>query len=300
LKDEPASTPCVFSDQMGRGRTTLGMVAACLIKEIQITSELRNMEKIDLVSKNTVADLIHQKFECTLPHTPDDDDPFIKGEFDVIKELLEACPATVEGKKKIDRVLDICGPTPKGTGLQNLRECVIETKWKYDVASEDKQVAWKSLILDFLERYFYLICFTTYAMEQGPGNYQKSFSSWMDDHKELRMMIDKGRDKLEWYRTVDAAKLEHLKEMMSAPNYKENLGTLIRTIYDFAFVTYADLPRGPIKNNSMKRLAATTLMDILPPDISDRVNRKMEEDPGQTHDFLTLVGLVSYYGSEED
>ena len=41
LKNEPASTPCVFSDQMGRGRTTTGMIGACLIKEIQITTELR-------------------------------------------------------------------------------------------------------------------------------------------------------------------------------------------------------------------------------------------------------------------
>ena len=29
-----------------------------------------------------------------------------------------------------------------------------------------------------------------------------------------RSMIDNGKDKLEWYRTVDAAKLDHLKEMM--------------------------------------------------------------------------------------
>ena len=42
------------------------------------------------------------------------------------------------------------------------------------------------------------------------------------------MFADQGKDKLEWYRTVDAAKLEHLKEMMAADNYKENLGTLIR------------------------------------------------------------------------
>merc|ERR1711988_1154195 len=168
---------------------------------------------------------------------------------------------------------DICGPTPKGTGLQNMRESIIETKWKYDVASEDKQVGWKALILDFMERYFYLICFATYALQEGHAGYQKSFSSWMDDHKELRMMIDQGKD---------------------------NLGTLIRTIYDFAFVTYADLPRGPIKNNSMRRLAATTLLDILPPKIAERVNKKMEEDPNGCHDFLTLVGLVSYYGSGED
>lgn len=41
LKNERASTPCIFNCQMGKGRTTLGMVAAMLIKEIQITTELR-------------------------------------------------------------------------------------------------------------------------------------------------------------------------------------------------------------------------------------------------------------------
>ena len=51
---------------------------------------------------------------------------------------------------------------------------------------ESTQVGWKSLILDFMERYFYLICFAAYALEHGPNNYQKSFKSWMDDHNELR------------------------------------------------------------------------------------------------------------------
>merc|ERR1712018_903722 len=49
-----------------------------------------------------------------------------------------------------------------------------------------KQVAWKALILNFMERYFYLICFATYALEHGPGGYQKAFTTWMDEHKELR------------------------------------------------------------------------------------------------------------------
>ena len=74
----------------------------------------RKMESIDLVSKATVDDLIFQKFESPLPVGQDDEDPFIKGEFDVIKELLEKYPACVEGKKKIDRVIDVCGPPPKG------------------------------------------------------------------------------------------------------------------------------------------------------------------------------------------
>jgi len=297
LKVEPASTSCVFSCQMGRGRTTLGMVVACLIKEIQITTELKKMGELGLVAEQTVDDLIKQKFEAPIPRCQDDDDPFIKGEFDVIKELLEKVPECKEGKRKIDRVIDICGGAPKGNGLQNLRECVIETKWKYDVAPEEKQVVWKSMILNFMERYFYLICFATFAQQHGPSGFQKSFKEWMNEHSELRGMIEEGKDKIEWYRQVDPAKLIALKEMISVPNYKENLGLLIRTIYDFAFLTYADLPRGPIKNNSMRKLAATTLMEILPPDLAETINRKLEEDHSTSHDFVTLIGLVSYYGN---
>ena len=97
---------------------------------------------------------------------------FDQGEFDVIKGLLENYPIMVEAKRKIDRVgfpttslnlsnlttttmkgceyeifkvIDICGPTPKGTGLQNMREAIIESKWKYDVSTEDKQVCVLSL-----------------------------------------------------------------------------------------------------------------------------------------------------------
>ena len=65
------------------------MVVACLIKEIQISTELRKMVDIDLVPGQTIDDLISQKFEGKLPSKMDDNDPFIKGEFDVIKELLE-------------------------------------------------------------------------------------------------------------------------------------------------------------------------------------------------------------------
>ena len=36
------------------------------------------------------------------------------------------------------------------------------------------------------------------------------------------------QDKLEWSRSVDAGKLDQLRQMMSDPNYKENLPSLIR------------------------------------------------------------------------
>ena len=137
----------------------------------------------------------------------------------------------------------------------------------------------------------------------------------MEEHSELRTMIAEGKDKLEWYRQVDPAKLNTLKDLMNTPNYKENMTTLIRTIYEFAFVTYAggttllkyhrqykhilpDLPRGHIKNNSMKKLAAKTLMEILPEDIAKNVQKKLEEQ-NVSPEFLTLLGIITYFGEGE-
>merc|ERR1712156_728235 len=177
-------------------------------------------------------------------------------------------------------------------------ECIIETKWKYDVAPEDKQKEWKQMILNFMQRYFYLICFATYALEVGPGGFQTTFAQFMDGHSELRTMIEEGKDKLEWYRQVDPAKLNTLKELMMQDNYKENMSTLIKTLYEFAFMTYSDLPRDQVKNNSMRKLQAKTLMEILPENISKFVHQKLEQQ-GVSPEFLTVVGMVSYYAEND-
>ena len=168
------------------------MVVACLIKQIQISCELQKMGDIGLLPRETIASIINSKFEDPVSTSAEDEDPLVKGEFDVIKELLEKLPGAVEGKKMVDRVIDICGPAPRGSGLQNLRECIIETKWKYDVAPEDRQgeyitdlqffiltrntsVAFKQMILNFMVRYFYLICFSVYASENGPDGFTRTF-----------------------------------------------------------------------------------------------------------------------------
>ena len=77
------------------------MIITCQVKEILICTELRKMAEIGLVPQATAEDLIKQKFEFPLPRGQDDDDPFIKGEFDVIKELLEKLPSAKDGKAKV-------------------------------------------------------------------------------------------------------------------------------------------------------------------------------------------------------
>ena len=49
----------------------------------------------------------------------------------------------------------------------------------------------------------------------------------------------------------------------------------------------------------MRKLAAKTLMEILPEDIARTVQKKLEEQ-SVSPEFLTLVGMVSYYGEGQD
>ena len=103
------------------------------------------------------------------------------------------------------------------------------------------------MIINYLERYFYLICFATYVRQNANEGFKKSFGAWLDEHKELRGMIAEGRDRLEWTRKVDQSRVEELRTKLSGPDYREKLGLLVSDLYKLAFQTYHDIPRGPIK-----------------------------------------------------
>ena len=62
---------------------------------------------------------------------------------------------------------------------------------------------------------------------------------WMDDHAELREMIQAGRDKIEWYRQVDPAMFRTLQDMMKGKDYLDKMPSIVRVLYEFAFITYA-------------------------------------------------------------
>merc|ERR1712110_1351681 len=156
-----------------------------------------------------------------LAQSDDLKDGYLMGEFDVIKELLEKMPEAKDGKQLADKMIDLCGVPPEGTGIQNLRKCIIKTKYKYDAATEDRQSHWKKMIINFIERYFYLICFATYAKKFGPDGFKKSFKDWMNENSSLRDMIASGKDKM---------------------------GEVVTKLYKISHTTYADMPRGIIKD----------------------------------------------------
>ena len=65
------------------------------------------------------------------------------------------------------------------------------------------------------------------------------YSQWMDDHADLREMILAGRDKIEWYRQVDPAMFRTLQDMMKGKDYLDRMPSIVRVLYEFAFITYA-------------------------------------------------------------
>lgn len=107
-----------------------------------------------------------------------------RGQFSLIFSLFELIPDAKEAKAHLDHVIDLCGPPSKGnclfllvlyiqwwselnfipgTGLQNLRECIQWTHEKFCFEPKKKRPFWKQMSINFIERYFYLICFATYA-----------------------------------------------------------------------------------------------------------------------------------------
>ena len=39
------------------------------------------------------------------------------------------------------------------------------------------------MIINYLERYFYIICFATYVRQNANVGFEKTFVNWLDEHK---------------------------------------------------------------------------------------------------------------------
>merc|ERR1712025_1544138 len=290
VEENPAKTQCIFSSQLGKGRTTFGMTVACIVKAVQMSSKLNKMVETGIGSRDWADGIIKKTFE-ELTDSEDLKDAYLMGEFEVVKELLEKMPTFRDGKQLADKMIDLCGTPPEGTGLQNLRKCIIQTKYKYDAATEDRQSHWKKMIINFIERYFYLICFATYAKQFGPEGFKKTFVEFMNENSALRDMINNGKDKLEWSRKVDQGAVNDIQSLISSGDYKEKLGEAVTKLYKISHTTYADMPRGAIKDTLMRKLTCKTLMEILPNDTMDKVKKELEEKK-LSSDFETVLGLV--------
>merc|ERR1712180_9758 len=278
------------------GVTTLNEIYAA-IKELQLTRELDRMRGI---VPDDILDALKKK-KLGLPgidiEVQEDRNAMQMGEFEVIKELLAAFPQAKIAKAQVDKLIDLAAPPPRGTGVENIRECIIESKMTFDVSADDWQAYLKAKIMNNIERYFYLIVFAMYIREVGPKGFPQTFKEFMDANSGLRTMIEEGRGKLEWERKIPDENLSELKDLLSAADFKANMPKIIKRIYELSWDMFGDLPRGHHKNNSMHKLASKTMIEILPENLAAYVEKKCGALAG-TPDFFDVIGQVSWYEPE--
>lgn len=188
LRSTGPDTACVFNCQMGKGRTTAGMVIACLVKDILYGDNSKVYYK--------------ESYEVTEKEFPDEDEyadeKQKRGQFKIVYDLFKYIPGAQEAKAHLDHMIDLCGVPPTGTGLQNLRECILWTQTKHNFEPKKKRPFWKQMSKNFIERYCYLIVFTTYLKAFFPRGFDKSFTHWVDERAEIREVIANGSKSFNW------------------------------------------------------------------------------------------------------
>merc|ERR1711915_648102 len=246
-------------------------------------------------------------------------DPLFRGEFEVIKELIQSLPDGEAAKREADKVIDKNGPKKTGgTGIKQLRENIAESKLSYEIMDDAAQVFLKSKIMDNIAKYFSLIVFTAYmrqaaelarnslsdeeksknALSGGktaiPGDQlkiTKTFAQFMEEKNNLRKMVEEGKGRLQWERDIPAAALSNL-ENLAKTDFKANLGKIIHDIYQTAHTMFSDMPQGDHKKRAKYRFASKTLMRILPADLKGEVEGLIEQKISL--DLYEILGVCTW------
>merc|ERR1712168_20796 len=284
------NTPVIVTDQVGLSRATTGSVIACLFKEFQINASFEGLvETVPGVNLDLLA-------------------------------LLEKLKGGKEAKNECDKVIDKNG-TPKtgGTGIKQLRENIAESKLSYEIMGDAAQAFLKTKIMDNIQKYFYLICFTAYLREQskiakdGVSEEEKkafsltggkvstptenlkvvtSFSKWIDDHSNLRTICDEGKGKLQWERDIPQDALDNLQNLANS-DFHKNLGKIIHDIYLTGHNLFKDMPQGDHKKRAKYRVASKTLMRILPDGLKNEVESLISQK-SMTLDLYEILGQCTW------
>merc|ERR1712176_1198433 len=241
------NTPVIVNDQVGLSRATTGCVAACLFKEFQISASFEGL--VETVPGVNAALLKTDNY--TMDPTKD---ALFRGEFEVVKELVSKLADGAGAKNNADKIIDLNGTKKTGgTGIKQLRENIAESKPSYEIMDDAAQVFLKSKIMDNIAKYFSLIVFTSYmrqcadlaknsGSEEDKAKYSlasgktatpgdqlkitKTFVQYMEEHKNLRTMVEEGKGRLQWERDIPAAALSNL-ENLATTDFKANLGKII-------------------------------------------------------------------------
>ena len=86
---------------------------------------------------------------------PEVKNAMMAGQFEVTLELMEKYSKDDQAKiakAQVDKLIDLASQPPKGTGVKNIRECIIQDKMLFDVSADEWQAFLKEKIMNNIER----------------------------------------------------------------------------------------------------------------------------------------------------
>lgn len=168
--DDVKKTAVICNCQMGRGRTTTALVCTYMLR---IAIE----DSVAPASASGEETLLTKICGVT-PAGARRQSSAMSGDFVVIRKLLATLENGSECKLLVDYAVDQC------EHMQNLRECIAQCR---DMAMDrdlpsDKRDHFMLRAVNYLERYFYLICFASFLLEERANQFTKTiFVRWMNE-----------------------------------------------------------------------------------------------------------------------
>jgi protein-tyrosine phosphatase len=169
----------IFNCQMGRGRTTTGMVTACLI------ATAMNLER-DEWTPDIEPDSIVGDYDAI--DGPSEEEAYLQGEYKIILQLVGVLSHGKTAKRLTDGAIDLM------QDVQNLRKAIYDNKLKAEACEKGSAKYTKlfNLGANYLYRYGTLIVFANYLIERRFGEAsQDTFPEWLSEHREITKLLDR-------------------------------------------------------------------------------------------------------------
>jgi len=174
------SADFVFNCQMGRGRTTTGMITACLIAK---TGHWTKPEEADYVgSEDDSESPIYDTLDG-----PSEEEAYMQGEYKTILQLVGVLSHGKVAKRLTDRAVDLM------QDVQNLRKAIYDYKLKVEACEKgsSKQRKLMNLGVNYLYRYGMLIVFANYLIEMQGSARRVTFEEWLLERREISKLLER-------------------------------------------------------------------------------------------------------------